>query len=302
MLNNSQNINSNESHIKITYCKLFNTFLFMILYGIWASTYINDWMFLTKEETKTYTSKLLFCFMIYVICKFLNSIKDFCIMSTLIEKHMTTKDYESKMNFDNKYFKKIIKIFGCFVEIISILLMQIFIPYTKENCYDYTHSMCTNGRIGAFMGALTITSYCLGFLILCIYCILICLNPQYFQNRRNMITSVQRIPVLNNLFLLQQLTVLDKECPICVTNGVESNDSSFVKLPCECDYYYHHECIKNWFNTGNLTCPTCRTQISEEYIRSNNPPITMPPTGLTIESTILSTNGNYQLLSNENNV
>lgn len=51
-----------------------------------------------------------------------------------------------------------------------------------------------------------------------------------------------------------------KECSICCEEFKE-NDTIY-KLPCDCEYLYHEECIEDSFTTSKKnTCPLCEKKI-----------------------------------------
>ena len=51
----------------------------------------------------------------------------------------------------------------------------------------------------------------------------------------------------------------NSECAICLLENV-CHKSNGGKISC-CGKTYHDECLKKWFNTGNHSCPTCRSII-----------------------------------------
>ena len=71
------------------------------------------------------------------------------------------------------------------------------------------------------------------------------------------------------LSILHPHKLKDKEeqiCNICYDPffdmGGHDDDDDVYKLECNCKYYYHQDCIKNWFKNGKASCPFCRKEFS----------------------------------------
>lgn len=64
------------------------------------------------------------------------------------------------------------------------------------------------------------------------------------------------------------------ECTICCQEI--KNLDPILKLECSCNYFYHTECIEQWFNTA-LNCPLCRAAVNRENLREAkyNPTLTI---------------------------
>jgi len=59
------------------------------------------------------------------------------------------------------------------------------------------------------------------------------------------------------------------KCPIiCETecNGITTNQ----KFVLECNHIFHVNCITPWLSKNNLTCPCCRTIVSQEFMNKHN--------------------------------
>ncbi len=52
---------------------------------------------------------------------------------------------------------------------------------------------------------------------------------------------------------------IDSSCLICLEDFQIGQDSSFWMLS-DCNHVFHRDCIKEWVNHGQNTCPKCRTQ------------------------------------------
>ena len=52
------------------------------------------------------------------------------------------------------------------------------------------------------------------------------------------------------------------DCPICL-EPVESNACSL-----ECSHSFHAQCLVNWLRRGNLSCPSCRTDLEDRTQQS----------------------------------
>ena len=67
---------------------------------------------------------------------------------------------------------------------------------------------------------------------------------------------------------------LKSECPICKDELDKKDiDSCFL----DCMHWYHHFCIRSWFNSGKAECPECRTRTDKLYRVSLESPKPTPP-------------------------
>lgn len=52
------------------------------------------------------------------------------------------------------------------------------------------------------------------------------------------------------------------ECPICLENLL--SDQELVTMKCNCNYFYHQECLENWISSrkhlDTIFCPTCQNE------------------------------------------
>ena len=55
------------------------------------------------------------------------------------------------------------------------------------------------------------------------------------------------------------------ECSICF-NGITTNQ----KFVLECNHMFHVNCVTPWLAKNNLTCPCCRTIVSQEFLDKHN--------------------------------
>jgi len=60
----------------------------------------------------------------------------------------------------------------------------------------------------------------------------------------------------------ERLLFKNLECPICLENML--SDDSLITMKCECQYFYHKECLESWLSSRkhlNTTfCPTCQNE------------------------------------------
>ncbi len=265
---NQLNQADNERYVEVSKSSLYRSVIWIIIWGIWSGSYLNDWIQLKKSQATTYNSVLLFCFMLNIFFLLFENIKKFYIKKKILGRRMTIAQYNSEMNFNSTRFLTFCNMLTTFFELIEILMVPQFIPFTKANCYDYSHDMCSNGRIGAFTGIVLIITYGLMLFFFLIIALFILRYPEILRDIqfRNVVTQAQRIPVLNQLSVLQHLTLLDEECAICIQNGTESNDPNFVKLPC--GHNFHEACVREWIQRGqNIGCPMCRAPIDLQNTR-----------------------------------
>ena len=188
---------------------------------------------------------------------------------------------ESKFKNMIMFNSKIILIINNLIEQISvfacILSVPIFIPFTKDNCHEYSDGLCVFGRITAFFGIIHMISIGLLLIVLTCFCALI--NN---RERREIIIKFKKasnIPFIGGVVNI--INLYDYECPICLVSGEESEDDKFVELPCK--HKFHHKCILLWKEEGN-NCPICRADIN---IDLNVSTINVIPSSLSSEENII---------------
>jgi Zn finger protein HypA/HybF involved in hydrogenase expression len=74
--------------------------------------------------------------------------------------------------------------------------------------------------------------------------------------------QLNKIVMSRENFCLQQTdkeTVADT-CNVCL-------DSVLAQSGClPCKHVFHTECMRKWFTFGNMTCPTCRTSVTMQWV------------------------------------
>jgi len=60
--------------------------------------------------------------------------------------------------------------------------------------------------------------------------------------------------------------ITPNECTICLTEIIEDEDVK--KLPC--NHQFHSDCINQWFDQGNNTCPNCRADATPVITTAQN--------------------------------
>jgi hypothetical protein len=239
--------------------------LIMISYIYWAIVFTSEYSDLSKEMQITFKSKLLLCALISVWCDVLKYTKIFFINKSLEGQTILISEYHKKLSFNNRAFAILFLIFDLYIDIVQIMLIGQFIPFTKKSCRNYSDNLCLSGRFYAICGIINIIFFCLHLM----FCS--CLLHLYYRGWFNRgPTSDQRNTLLNilrsddfsgSLNSFRRLAVFDLECPICMQNGNECGDSSFITL--NCNHRFHVNCIQRWIETGtNLNCPECRHPIN----------------------------------------
>ena len=61
-------------------------------------------------------------------------------------------------------------------------------------------------------------------------------------------------------------------CPTCFEPLVSDSKNHIVTTPC--GHLFHTNCVQGWLDTGNQTCPQCRSNISKDKLLR----IYLPPT------------------------
>ena len=161
------------------------------------------------------------------------------------------------------------KILECFFGLNLILLTREFIPFTQTNCYGYSHTLCSSGRVGGFFGVILI--------ILCIITLLqiivsisinkwqLWLHPKLTQDEAyNMaIFRIQKNPILNNIPFLEYLILDKKICCSCYLDKIDLPTNSTTNLiELSCKHKIHNECLQS----GEISvCPFCKNKISEQF-------------------------------------
>ena len=74
--------------------------------------------------------------------------------------------------------------------------------------------------------------------------------------------QLNRIVLSPENFCLRQVDLksCNHACSVCLESVLERSGG----LPCE--HVFHIDCIRQWFLRGNMTCPTCRTSVTMEWI------------------------------------
>jgi hypothetical protein len=52
------------------------------------------------------------------------------------------------------------------------------------------------------------------------------------------------------------------ECPICFEHIIDKSN----EIVLDCKHIYHRDCITPWIKKNNLTCPYCRTEITQRIL------------------------------------
>ena len=251
---------SDENRIKkVSWCEVFSNLLSVVIFSVWANYYLRDWNKLDEKLKGTTTSTLLFCYMIIIFISLFESCKKLIISRILLGTEMTEKQLQNAYMFNSKIIKFINGLVEFAEEIIMIMMVWYFIPFTKKNCYEYSESMCTYGRFGAFFGMIYLILFCICIFVLVVYVLFVCVDA----NRRTRFRQVVNNRLLNNIIQrtsLKYLEIFDTECAICLEDGTEG-DNKFVEL--ECKHQFHLKCIQTFLNNNlNPTCPNCRAPIN----------------------------------------
>lgn len=121
----------------------------------------------------------------------------------ILIKHYNLRILNSELEKMTYFNNKIIQWFYILMELIamfsSILCVPIFIPYTKNNCHEYSYGLCVFGRISAFGGVICIIFLGLTFIFISI--IIILYGPSSIKITREM----SSIPVIGNLVTIIEL-------------------------------------------------------------------------------------------------
>lgn len=190
------------------------------------------------------------------------------------DQEMLQSEYQKRLSFGSKKIAQFFMVCDVYFFLVQLTLSTQFIPFQKETCDGYTHSVCSVVRLWAVFGL--IESIILGLQILvAIYWILyICIYENRLRNamrteRNNLLSIFRENDIFNAHSVFTNVTVYDYECPICLCDGTESDNCNFVTL--NCGHKYHKNCIERWISTGyNLNCPTCRNPINNETIYNQN--------------------------------
>ena len=115
---------------------------------------ISNWILLTNKERKTYRSILLFFYMMVLLHNFINYMIQSIIIFTVVDKTILETEYKNLFETKNYYLRILNDLIFFSNAIVLMLMATEFVPFTKENCYDYTYIMCLNCRIGAICGVI----------------------------------------------------------------------------------------------------------------------------------------------------
>lgn len=260
-------MSDSNKKVKISCGTILNNILNVVIYAVWASYYLKDWNKLASDTKSEYNSKILFCYMIVVFYCLYVHCKTLLINWRLLNQEMTKRELYEKHMLNNKIVMVVHSLADVASEIIMIMMVNIFIPFTSANCYEYSKAMCTYGRIGAFFGIILMITYAIIIPVLLCSLGCLCCASGGQMTFRSTISQARRNTVLNAVIsntTLKHLVIFDEECAICLSDGKEG-DADFIELTCH--HKFHSTCIRNWIQQGtNLNCPTCRAPINPSTI------------------------------------
>ena len=126
---------------------------------------------------------------------------------------------------------------------IGLILLGFIIAFSDHNILTY-------GIIIAGLGLFIVV---LSLLYAFIY--VKCIEP-YYNNKEKRV-NVNYNEDFNTDLILNKTTIEDETCSICL-----KNDNQVFKLKC-CNYYAHHNCVKEWYNLNPTKneCFICKSTI-----------------------------------------
>lgn len=219
--------------VKVGRDKIGNNLACLTAFIIWSGFYLSGYASLNNANKQTNLSRLLLIHMLMIFFVALEFVANLIVNHKLFDKSLPTLEYKSKLCFDSKYYAAILFVINIMHEIISIILVMYFIPYTVDNCHGYTLKMCINGRVGAFVGLICLISYGIFvFLVIIQSTILRCFMditslPIYYLTIHSIL---QKTPVVNKLVMFKpNILFYNKHGNYHSTNNINNININYFK-------------------------------------------------------------------------
>lgn len=244
--------------------------LAMWLMSAWIINFTREVFSLDHDMLSTYQSRLLICNVVTGWYYVFDISKDTIINFMYRNKTVLESEYKKCLVFNSGIVTVLFTLCEIYSNFSHILLIGEFIPFKKRNCYDYSDNLCSNARILAVCGLLIVITVGLQLLMIIfkvyyLYRIGIIHFGPSNSERENLLNVLRSSDLTGGQSVFRHLTIFDMECPICMSDGTESGDPTFVTL--NCGHKYHETCIQQWIQTGaNLNCPDCRKPIASNDV------------------------------------
>lgn len=256
-------IDSEAKIVKINFSVILNSLFVIALSSIFFGYFLNFYLEVDESIKYTYSSILLLIILINCGKELFKNITVFIICIKNYNKKFLKKRFEEMVHFNSKIVRIIYLLSEAVAIAAMILCVPIFIPYTEDNCHEYSYGLCVYGRIAAFFGIIYVILY--GIIACFLILALLIFGASVYQEKKKTVLRMSSLPVVGNLVSI--INLYEEECSICLTDGKEG-DSEFIKL--SCDHKFHKKCIINWIRTPGVeqVCPLCRKPI-ETTVLSN---------------------------------
>lgn len=278
--NNGENgsEDDNGERVKITYGTIFSDFFALTVMGLFSGYFLKFYLEMDDDLQDRFISKMFF------VCLILNGIS---ILGHLLKifqdfkgigKEMTKKQYANYKIANSKFIKKILILHKHAVEIVLMIFVPSFIPYTNENCHDYSSGLCFYGRWNAFWGIIGMIIY--GFVLIAVLALIVAIccstretdgpNTDQILTLSERLREISRRNQIANFVIdktiFKHLISEEEECPICLETG-EEGDKDFTKL--KCGHTLHTKCLNTLLESNcDKICPECRQNIAGVNVKN----------------------------------
>ncbi len=226
--------------------------LWITLIGIFTFCLLHYYISIQYEEYKSVSksdpSNLLLTEIFMLLCQFCISYNTLIIKLDRYGKKYSKKSWEGVMVFNNKNYGMFKTLTFCILQISTMTLAPIFVPFASNNCHGYSHAACVFVRFISFFGIAMIICY--GLLVV------LTMTSTIFGGKSGVKKLRTKYILYRKLFDLSMFGIFqlyDDTCVICSANETYGT-GPYVKLCC--NHRFHRDCVDNW-RQRNDKCPIC---------------------------------------------
>lgn len=248
----AQDIKVYDFYKTVTPLSIFIQFLYVCLIGLFTFCLLHYYIFIQYENSTNIShstsSNLLLTEIIMLFCQFCVSYNKLIIKLSKIHKKYPKEVLENILIFNNQTYGAFNTITCCILQISTMALAPMFVPFTKKNCHGYDSKSCGFVQFISFFGIVMIIVY--GLLV-----VVTVLTASFKGNHGIKLLRLNN-DIYRKLFdmsIFGVFKIYDDRCVMCCVN-TEYGKEHFVKLPC--GHKFHNDCVDDW-RKRNIKCPIC---------------------------------------------
>lgn len=255
--NNSMKKIINYEDIKvINKLSIFYQLLKIIMIGIFTFRLLHYYLVIQYGENQSIKnsppSNLLLTGIITLIFQFTISYNTLIIKLQRYGMKFPKKIWERIVIFNSDFYAFCKNITFCVLQIITMTLSPMFIPFNSNNCNGYSYSVCGFLRFISFFGIIMIITYGI-ILLLTITSVLIFEKNGVKQMR----TQSWLYRTIFDVSIFGIFKLYDDTCVICFSEK-EYGKLHFIKF--KCGHRFHRDCADQWAQR-HTSCPICRQEV-----------------------------------------